>query len=165
MDNSNQDKNRSKTESSVKDINAKTIKLALLGTFSKLRTTIEQGFISGLLLVAVISLAVYGYEKLTSNSYISGISFNVWQISLIFTAVMLSLVVGVGLPILWGKRAGFKRVLGIISWEFIFVAIAVVITAFVLNSKNRNSNTDCTGSLNSSYNCVLPDTNIFPSQQ
>ena len=166
MDESNMDKTSTRTSSNSKDVSAKNIKLALVGSFGKLRTIIEQGFICGLLFVAVISVAVYGYDTLTNNGNIYGIPFMVWQFGLIATAVMVGLVVAIGLPILWGKYGGYKRVLGIISWEFILVAIALLVAAFILNSQNRNDNTVCPlYNLNSSTNCILPGGVVSPSQQ
>jgi hypothetical protein len=166
MDESNMDKTSTKTSSNSKDVSAKNIKLALVSTFGKLRTIIEQGFICGLLFVGVVSVAVYGYDTLTNNGNISGIPFTVWQFGLIATAVMVGLVVAIGLPILWGKHGGYKRVLGVISWEFILVAIALLVAAFVLNSQNNNGNTVCPiYGLNSGNNCIMPGGVVSPSQQ
>lgn len=166
MDESNQAK-QSKNGTNIKDVNVRNFKLAFQSIFAKLRTIVEQGFICGVLLVAVISAAVYGYVTLTHRSNITGIPFTVWQVSLIATAVIAGLVVSIGLPILWGRQGGFKRILAIISWEFIIVAIALLVSAFVLNSKNQNSQTGCTEfTINTSgTSCINPGGVIIPSQQ
>jgi amino acid permease len=165
MDESNQAKH-SKSEINLKDVNARNLKLAFQSIFNKLRSIVEQGFLSGVLLAVVISAAVYGYVTLT-RSNITGIPFTVWQVSLIATAAILGLVVSIGLPILWGKQGGFKKVLAIIGWEFIIVAIALLVASFVLNSKNQSSNTGCTELTinNSSTGCIQPGGEIIPSQQ
>ncbi len=137
----------------------------LLASFNKVRLLIEQGFVCALLLVGVISVAVYGYNRLANGNSVGTIPFTVWQLCLIITTFILGLIIAVGLPILWGRVLGFKRVLGILTWEFILLAIAVVIAAFVINSKGQN-NSSCfsTFGVNNS-DCVLPDTTLSPTQQ
>ncbi|HUC88387.1 MAG TPA: hypothetical protein VMR95_04575 [Candidatus Binatia bacterium] len=164
MDNSEPNNSNLKRKSSSKDV--VSMGSMLLSSLNKVRTLVEQGFVCGLLFVATISAAVYGYDKLASNGNAYGMPYLVWQISLLATAFILSLIVAIGLPILWGRRRGFKRVLGILSWEFILIAIAVLIAAFVLNGSSQ-ANTVCPViyQLNSSSNCFEPGGTILPSQQ
>lgn len=100
------------------------------------------GLLSGFLLVIVISIAIIGFELLSNNQNISGNFYSIWNFALIAISIIACLIVGIGLPITWGKDKGFRRVLWIISSEVIFLAFALVISGIIINSSSNSNQVD-----------------------
>jgi MFS family permease len=115
-------------------------KLAIWQRIKASKLALLQGFVVAILSSGIIILSVYGSEFLSKNSgNIQGLTYSVWDIVLFAATTLAGLITAIGLPVLWGRKGGYKRVLGAISFEVFLVAVALMVTAFVLNRQSTTS--------------------------
>ena len=118
-----------------------------------------QGLLSVVLFIVIISLAVIGVSVLSNNQSISGGAGTVWTIALIVFASIGGLLVTIGLPIIWGKSQGLRRIFLIIGFEMIFVIAGLTISGFIINAQNNTGSATPTTSPGTTCNPNDPNAN------
>ena len=120
------------------------------------------GLISGALTVGIITatyLAITrSFDVWSVNSTGSGTQQTIWLVTLYLFAVLFGVITAVGLPIMWGKSGGFRKVFMIMFLEAFYVAIALLISAFFFfktapPSTNPNCPTPTYGNTYANPNC------------
>lgn len=140
---------------------------------SKLNRPSVQGLILAILFIAIVAVSYMAYNWLwNAGSYwsydfsLSGWSdalYWIWIVVLFSTAALASFLVLFALPIVWGRRFGWKRVFVIICCTLLVLFAALVVGAFILyiNLGNGDSqqNNLCAGSnfdVTGNYSCTSP---------